>query len=232
MNKKLIIKFIIILLVLNIFSNIIKNINFDKTNKDINIVNEINETNKEISECEKSVFIGDSITEGYNLDKYYNNEYINTGISGNTIIDVINRLEKDLYNHNPDCVILLIGTNDFFFDYNSDDIINNMEELFVNIKENLPDASLYLQSIYPVNKTDFSYHLGGIGKRNNIIINETNKKLELLVEYYDYDYIDVYSHLKDDNGHLKEEYTYDGLHLSDKGYEAVTKVLKNELNID
>ena len=36
----------------------------------------------------------------------------------------------------------------------------------------------------------------------------------------------MYDLLKDEEGNLKEEYTKDGLHLSDKGYEVVTKEIK------
>ena len=35
--------------------------------------------------------------------------------------------------------------------------------------------------------------------------------------------MDVYDLLADGEGNLKEEYSYDGLHLSDEGYKVITK---------
>ena len=39
--------------------------------------------------------------------------------------------------------------------------------------------------------------------------------------------IDLYSAFVDDQGLLKKEYTYDGVHLTGKGYEVWTILLKN-----
>jgi lysophospholipase L1-like esterase len=85
------------------------------------------------------VFIGDSITDagrleaayrpfGYGyvhfvaydlLAKYpeYNLNIINTGISGNTIVDLDYRWERDCLNHKPDVLSVLIGINDVFRQY-------------------------------------------------------------------------------------------------------------------
>ena len=42
-------------------------------------------------------------------------------------------------------------------------------------------------------------------------------------------YIDVASTLKDENGELNKEYTYDGLHMSLRGYEVITEVLRKKI---
>jgi len=41
-----------------------------------------------------------------------------------------------------------------------------------------------------------------------------------------YTIIDTYTLLADDKGFLKEAYTYDGIHLTNKGYEVWTEFLK------
>jgi len=85
------------------------------------------------------LFIGDSITDagrleaayrpfGYGyvhfvayglLAKYpeYNLSIINTGISGDTIVDLDYRWKKDCLNHKPDILSVLIGINDVFRQY-------------------------------------------------------------------------------------------------------------------
>ncbi len=48
---------------------------------------------------ENIVFFGDSITEGYNVKEFYDEfRVVNSGISGNITEDLINRIDRDLYN--------------------------------------------------------------------------------------------------------------------------------------
>ena len=39
-------------------------------------------------------------------------DWINRGVSGDRIVDVYARMQKDLINHEPDCLSMLIGVND------------------------------------------------------------------------------------------------------------------------
>jgi lysophospholipase L1-like esterase len=93
----------------------------------------------ELKQNSTIVFIGDSITDagrfeavhkpfGYGyvhfvayrlLAKYpdYNISIINTGISGDTILDLDYRWEKDCLNHKPNILNVLIGINDVFRQY-------------------------------------------------------------------------------------------------------------------
>ena len=97
------------------------------------------QTKLELKQNSSIVFIGDSITDagrcepayrpfGYGyvhfvayslLAKYaeYNLNVINTGISGDTIVDLDYRWERDCLNHKPDILSVLIGINDVFRQY-------------------------------------------------------------------------------------------------------------------
>lgn len=97
------------------------------------------QTKIELKQNSSIVFIGDSITDagrletaykpfGYGyvhfvayrlLAKYpeYNFNIINTGISGDTIVDLDYRWERDCLNHKPDILSVLIGINDVFRQY-------------------------------------------------------------------------------------------------------------------
>ena len=63
-------------------------------------------------------------------------------------------------------------------------------------------------------------------RRYNDRIQETNKLLGEKVEENHYRYIDMYSKLIDEQGDLAVDYTLDCLHLSDEGYEVITKEIK------
>ena len=59
-----------------------------------------------------------------------------------------------------------------------------------------------------------------------------NQELKSFCKKEDFTYIDMFSLLVDsssDEVKIKDEYTKDGLHLSDKGYEVVTKEIKKYL---
>ncbi len=169
------------------------------------------------------LFLGDSITDFYDLKKYYKNlPVVNSGISGNVTKDILNDMNERVYKYNPSKVFLLIGTNDLEQEVSKDEIISNIEKIVKGIKENRPYAKIYVESIYPVEEEN-------AGKRKNKDIKEINKNIEKMCKKEHVDYIDMYSKLKDDDDKLKEEYSKDGLHISNKGYEEITKVIKTYL---
>lgn len=174
------------------------------------------------------LFLGDSITDFYDLDKYYKDlPVVNSGISGNTTDDILKDMKKRAYQYNPSKVFLLIGTNDLDLKHSKEDIIKNIEEILEDIRNNRPKAELYLESIYPVNH---DIRRNNAGNRENNDIREINKELKKYCKKNKITYIDMYDLLKDEEGNLKEEYTKDGLHLSDKGYEVVTKEIKQRIS--
>ena len=110
---------------------------------------------EKIVQDENIVFLGDSITDFYDLDKYYEGyNIVNSGISGNTTEDILNDMYNRVYKYNPSKVILLIGTNDINVKIEEDDTISNIKDIVKNIKKNRPNTKIYVESIYPINNTD------------------------------------------------------------------------------
>lgn len=174
------------------------------------------------------LFLGDSITDFYDLDKYYNElPVVNSGISGNTTDDILNDMKKRAYQYNPSKVFLLIGTNDLIHNKSNEEIVEKVEKIIEGIKENRSKAEIYLQSIYPVNYKLSPYM---VKSRKNDDIKEINEKLEDYCEDNDITYIDMYDLLKDKDDNFNSKYTKDGLHPNDDGYEVITKELKKYLD--
>lgn len=173
----------------------------------------------------KIVFLGDSITECYNLEKFYPEfNVLNKGKSGDTTVDILNRLDESIFEVNPDVVILLIGANDLeLLSSTSEEVIKNIKEIVKRIKGFNKAIDLYLLSVYPVN---YPIKPFSVGKRTNKDINTINDAIKKIKEVT---YIDVASTLKDENGELNKEYTYDGLHMSLRGYEVITEVLRKKI---
>lgn len=180
---------------------------------------------------ENIVFFGDSITEGYNVKEFFD-EYrvVNSGISGNTTKDLIDRIDSDLYDYNPSMVIIQIGTNDIRAEIKDEDIIKNLKKIIKSIRKNRKNASILIESIYPINREIDKEYWKDVNPdyTNNHII-KVNKMIMKLCKEEHIKYINAYTSLLDDNKTLKAIYSQEGLHLTDLGYYKVTKVIKEYL---
>lgn len=174
---------------------------------------------------ENIVFLGDSITDFYDLDKYYpDNNVVNSGISGNVSDDILSDMYNRVYKYNPSIVFLLIGTNQIPVGDSDDKIIDDIKKIVTEIHENRPITKIYVESIYPVNE---NINKKAVQSRDNDRIAKLNTMIEESLKGIDYvKYINLYDKLTIDNK-LNEEYSDDGLHLNDKGYEVVTDTLKD-----
>lgn len=198
------------------------------TNDNKKLTNEVKKLNKINKNYDNYLFLGDSITYFYDLDKYFKDyKVVNSGICGHQTHDIYNSLNDRAYVYNPSKIFLLIGINDLNHDKTNEEIINKTKDIIEELNKNLPNAKVYLESIYPVNNTDDKkINKDMVGKRENSRVIEINDELKKYCNSKNCTYIDLYSLLKDDNDNLKLEYTDEGLHISDDGYEVITKELK------
>lgn len=174
------------------------------------------------------LFLGDSITEQYDLKEYYEDyPVVNSGVSGDYTSSIVKDMKKRVYDYNPSKVFLLIGINDLRKGNDVSEIVSNTKEIIELIKENRPYSEIYLESIYPINKTDddkISDSVRDIEFNNEKII-EVNDLLKDLAKDEKITYVDLYNKLIDDDGNLNISYTKDGLHISSEGYECITNEL-------
>ena len=169
------------------------------------------------------VFFGDSITEFLPVSDWYGEysiksglELYNRGIGGDSTLGLYKRAKENVTCIKPKAVVILIGTNDLGMGFDTEFLKTNMENTLKLFKQECPDCKVIITAIYPVIE-------GKAGRRKNKDILEANKKLKALSEKYGAAYIDLTDKLADQNGNLREDCTYDGLHLSAKGYEVTTK---------
>lgn len=176
-------------------------------------VSSFKDENNEYADYEVDVaFIGDSLTDGYDLKEFYPQyTVVNRGISGDTTFGVENRLETSLYDLKPKVVVMLIGVN------NIHTMFDNYENILISLRDNLPESEIVLISL-----TSMSKEWG----KNNQLAAYNNVKIKLLAEKYGYKYVDLYSALLDvETGEIRAEYTTDGGHLTPKGYQIYTQTL-------
>lgn len=237
---------IILLLSLTIISIIIITastfyiIDFNKKSYKQKTVKEKIEVKKEIiksnpKKAENIVFLGDSLTYQYDTDEFYENiPHVNSGRNGYCIDDIQKNIDGFVYIYNPTKVVLLIGTNDLCIrDYNNEELVEEIRKIVKAIKKNRPYTKIYVESLYPVNKvsTDDKIDVKMVDIRDNDRIQKINKILKKMCKEEKITYINMYDELTDEEGNLNVDYTKEGLHISEKGYEVITKKLKKVLEL-
>ena len=170
--------------------------------------------NEQYADYEVDVaFIGDSLTDGYDVKSWYPQYVVvNRGIGGDTTIRLEERLQVSLYDLKPKVVVMLIGAN------NMSTMFENYEQILQSLQQNLPDSKVVLMSLTSMG----GEHWG----KNNQLAAYNNVKIKLLAEKYQFEFVDLYSQLMNlETGEIYEEYTTDGGHLTPKGYGVFTETL-------
>lgn len=160
---------------------------------------------KEFDDMSGIVFLGDSITDYVNFDEYLPSYHIiNKGIAGDTTSGVLRRL-GGVISIEPGKLFLLIGTNDIGDGIETAPIVRNIRKILERVKSKSPATRIYLQAVFPTRHID---------TRPNAEIQALNTSLKALAGALHCTFIDLYPLLLDSEGELAEEYTADGLHLS------------------
>ena len=160
------------------------------------------------------IFLGDSLTDGYNLEEFYP-EYItlNRGIGGDTTHGLLKRIEVST-NVKTKVVVMLIGANNF------DTMMEDYEDL-VSYLDNLDDTKVVLLSLTSMGKE---------WAKNNQKAIANNKLIQEISREYSATYVDLFNPLLNpETNMIYDEYTTDGGHLTHLGYEVVTKEIKKVL---
>lgn len=163
------------------------------------------------------VMLGNSLTNGCEWHELLGMSNVkNRGISSDVIQGVNDRLPS-LIKGRPAKIFLLIGVNDVSHNLGVDSITEAYIKLIDRIRTEIPDTKLYVQSMLPVN-ISFGKYLGMADKGEQIV--QLNERIQGYAREKGFTWIDLYSVMVDEDGHLKREYTNDGLHLLAPGYVA------------
>ena len=169
------------------------------------------------------VFMGDSITDGWKLDRYFPGKpYVNRGIGGQTTMQMVVRMYPDVIRLRPAAFILLAGTNDIAG--------NTGPETLQMVEDNIRamcdlaashNIKIILCLLTPV--SDYAK-----GKQTERRPPEDILKLNHWIESYAPDVhaqlADYYAAIVDDKGMLRDGYSQDGLHPNARGYELLAPV--------
>lgn len=164
--------------------------------------------------------IGHSILDYWNIEEVNNQAVNNLAIAGVTTkqyIDLI--LAQGLIQSLGNKAILMFGTNDIVYaDWTKEQILSDIQQVIEKLKAINNNIQLYFLEITPVAlRID----------RNNAVIRELNVFLKENLKSVRWIALD--SKFSDHYGKLNLDYTNDGLHLNEQGYQLLEDIIKSEL---
>jgi lysophospholipase L1-like esterase len=176
-----------------------------------------------------ALFIGDSLTEGIEGYGVMPNTYVAAGV-GLSLNNIINKADSAKIKCNgvsmsildvvavlkPKKLYLLLGINEI--NYITPDQLCGLYKQFIDkIRERVPNAIIYIQSITPTTEDYEANKNPGV----NAKINEHNLKLVEFTKNNNLYYLNIAEIFKDSKGYLLANYSGgDGLHFNDSGYKA------------
>jgi lysophospholipase L1-like esterase len=181
-------------------------------------------------------FAGDSITRRWEATHRENWDHNFAGwraaafaAGGDRTQNALYRLENgELQGVHPKVVVLLIGTNNVGFqpvagsdDALVDDVARGVNACLRAIRKHAPDAKVLLMGITPRNTEGSTALMPTIEKINARIAKFADGKTVR--------FLSINDKLADPSGKLLEGMTEDGLHLSDKGYQAWADAMRPTL---
>ncbi len=153
-------------------------------------------------------------------------EIVNTGISGNRIVDLYARAKADLWNHNPDLISILIGINDIWHELNHqngvelDRFIKVYRMLLEDTRKKLPNAKIILCEPFVLEGSATSENYDKF-----LEIKEYAKEIKKIADEFDVYYLSLQSVLDKACDLAPSSYwLHDGVHPTKPG----AKLIANE----
>lgn len=176
-----------------------------------------------------SIFMGDSITEGWvskDPDFFKKNNFVGRGISGQVTSQMLLRFREDVIRLKPKRVIILGGTNDIAENQGPislDKVFGNIVSMAELAKAN--GIKVILCSVLPA--YDFGWRKD-MHPADKVIA--LNKMIEAYAKKHNIPYVDYHSQMKDSRNGLDKIYTEDEIHPTEKGYEKMEGILMKKLS--
>lgn len=163
-------------------------------------------------------FFGNSITRGSDFQRYFpDRRIINLGLSGDFLTGMRRRVAM-LVAARPRKIFLMAGTNDLVH-ISTEGYTRRYAELLRAIRDSLPEAQLYVQSVLPSNP-QMSH------AAPNAKVRQANAAVRRLCATFGCRYIDLYTLYADDRDELPRALTRDGVHLFPQGYDRWARAIR------
>jgi len=191
---------------------------------------ELNQRAAEAGEKAQVIFIGDSITQGWEGEgkevwgKYYaHRNAVNLGIGGDRTQHVLWRLNNgNIDGLKPKAIVLMIGTNNSNGEDNTPgQIAQGVTVILKKLREKLPGTKILLLAIFPRSE-NFTVQRGKLAMINQVLQKNADEQNIFWMDF-------GHKFLRAD-GTMPRELMPDYLHLSKRGYEIWAESIEEKLS--
>ena len=168
------------------------------------------------------VFLGDSITEWWNMAPYSQYNIRNYGVRGHTTKDLLsgiisNRIEIQ----NPKHIVVLIGTNNADYSDPPSDVVSDIQAILNFLPTVSPNSQIILFGWLPRSENPGDPYRTFVTNVNLLLANTT---FHPLIKY-----VDVGAEFLLDSGKINQDLMWDFLHLTNSGYSILNKVISSHI---
>jgi lysophospholipase L1-like esterase len=181
---------------------------------------------------QSTVFMGDSITEGWlgtSPDFWTAHPtFINRGTGGHTTSQMLVRFRQDVINLQPKTVVIFAGTNDIAGNTGEtslETIANNIYTMADLAQKH--NIKVIIASVLPAYDYPWKPGLEPAGK-----IIRLNGMLEAFAKANNHSYLDFHTQMADNRNGLQDAYTYDMVHCTAQGYQKMEEILTEFLRLN
>lgn len=169
-----------------------------------------------------NVFLGNSITEGFDLEQYFpGREVANRGIVADHLDGLLERLENSAVGLKPDKLFLMIGVNDIG-DRRSDDYLKKMYITLIDtLMQSLPETEIYLHSLLPTSPRWKNCPPEQIKRINGFLAHLALEK--------GINYVNLYPYFLGDMERIDPSLAKDGIHPNARGYQIWADKIRHHL---
>jgi lysophospholipase L1-like esterase len=153
-------------------------------------------------------------------------QFLNRGISGNRVVDLYARIKADILNLKPDYLSILIGVNDVWHEFSSQNGVDTEKYakvyglLIEEILEGLPDIKILILEPFALKGTSTEAVWGKFYPQ----VRERAAKSKLIAEKFGLAFIPLQEKFDAACKLAPESYwIYDGVHPTVSGHELITR---------
>ena len=187
------------------------------------------QANEETAVSPKAVFMGDSITDGWDDNDpgfFTDNGFACRGISGQTTSEMLVRFRQDVIDLHPRYVVILAGTNDIAMNNGYialDNVMDNLISMCELAKANR--IRPVLCSVTPSTGFGWRPEVKDAAEK----ITALNNMIRAYAESERIPYVDYHSALKDSRDGLPAGYSGDGVHPNAECYKVMEGIVLDYL---
>jgi len=153
-------------------------------------------------------------------------EFVNRGISGNRVVDVYARIKNDIINLKPDVMSILIGVNDIWHEFLSENGVDAdkyykiYDMLIEEVKIALPDIKIMIMEPFVLKACATEEKWDSF----NLEIKKRAEMAKKISQKYNLPYIQLQDGFDELSKNIEESYWLsDGVHPTSMGHEYIKR---------